>query len=224
MFTGLVQTVAEVVGRRGTGGDGAGKLILRLMEPWNDPVFGESVAINGCCLTLERWEAGGVMHFHTLEETLRRTNLGDLPPEAKVNVERALRLGDRVGGHLVSGHIDGTGRLLALTRRGGDYELKLTFPSELAPELVEKGSVAIDGVSLTVVAVNDEEGWLTVHLIPVTLAETALSARKTGDRLNLETDMLGKYVARQLRLGTPGEAEAKRSRISMDTLREAGFL
>ena len=223
MFTGLVQTVAEIVGRRRAGGGGAGKLILHLQEPWSDPVFGESVAVNGCCLTLERWEAGGVMYFHTLEETLRCTNLGGLPPGARVNVERALRLGEHVGGHLVSGHIDGTGRMLALARHGGDYELKLTFPPELAPELVGKGSISIDGVSLTVVELNDEEGWLTVHLIPVTLAETALSSRKVGDLLNLETDMLGKYVVRQLQFATPGRM-SEPNRISMDTLREAGFL
>ncbi len=223
MFTGLVHTVAELVGRSVDGGGGRGKLTLRLKDPWRDPVRGESVAVNGCCLSMERCEHGNVMSFHVLEETLRCTNLGVLPPGAALNVERALRLGDRVGGHLVSGHIDCTGRILSLNRNGGDFELRVSFPPELRQEIAVKGSIAVDGVSLTVAAVNDAENWFAVRLIPLTIDGTALTARKPGEMLNLESDMLGKYVARRLRLNDAGQMEERR-KVSMDVLREAGFL
>ena len=154
-----------------------------------------------------------------MAETLKRTNLGALKIGDAVNMERALKAGARLGGHIVSGHIDGTGEVLDFHRRpDGDYELKIALSAELAPEVVPKGSIAIDGVSLTVVAVTDE--YFTVHLIPVTRDETALVQRKKGTPVNLETDVLAKYVRRQL---TFMQASPK-SEITMDTLREAGFL
>lgn len=213
MFTGLVEMTGTLVGCTGE------HLRIRPGKVFENPVFGESVAVNGCCLTLERQLPNGELEFFTMAETLKRTNLGALKIGDAVNMERALKAGARLGGHIVSGHIDGTGEVLDFHRRpDGDYELKIALSAELAPEVVPKGSIAIDGVSLTVVAVTDE--YFTVHLIPVTRDETALVQRKKGTPVNLETDVLAKYVRRQL---TFMQASPK-SEITMDTLREAGFL
>ena len=216
MFTGLVETVGTLCGR------GAERLRIRPAKKLEALRYGESVAVNGCCLTLERELPDGTLEFYTLSETLKRTNLGLLPVGAKLNMERALRLGDRLGGHIVSGHVDATAEVISYSKRAdGDYELKLTLPASLAREVVEKGSVAIDGVSLTVVEVG--ETHFTVHLIPVTRSDTALAAREPGSTVNLEGDVIGKYVIRQLEFRS-GAPERRESSISMDTLREAGFL
>ena len=219
MFTGLVESVGKLVGRSGE------HIRVRPARRFESPQFGESVAVNGCCLTLERDFPDGTLEFFTLAETLDRTNLGRLPIGSPVNLERALRLGDRLGGH--SGHIDSVAAVLSFTRcADGDFELVVELPELLAPEVVEKGSIAIDGVSLTVVRV--EKGSFAVRLIPVTRAETALAGRTPGTLVNLEGDLIGKYVLRQLALrdgGAAGETERRSgSSISMETLRQAGFL
>jgi len=219
MFTGLVQMTGTLVGVHGE------HLDLRPSKVFESPAYGESVAINGCCLTLERELSNGVLEFFTMAETQRRTNLGKLRPGSLLNIERALRLGDRLGGHIVSGHIDAAAEVLSYERMpDGDWELRVALPEVLAPELVEKGSVAIDGVSLTVVEVGTD--FFSVRLIPVTRSDTALVERIPGTRVNLEGDVLGKYVRRQfeLRSGIAADSAAPRSEVTMDTLREAGFL
>lgn len=219
MFTGLVESVGKLVGRSGE------HIRVRPARRLDSPQFGESVAVNGCCLTLERDFADGTLEFFTLAETLDRTNLGRLPIGSAVNLERALRLGDRLGGHLVSGHIDCVTPVLSFAKcADGDFELTVELPELLAPEVVEKGSIAIDGVSLTVVRVT--ESSFAVRLIPVTRAETALAGRTPGTLVNLEGDLIGKYVLRQLalRAGSAEKTERSGSSISMETLREAGFL
>lgn len=210
MFTGIVEMRGQILARRGH------QLLIRSAKPLTDPVYGESIAVNGCCLTLEECR-GTELVFHVLAETLDRTNLGQLKNGASVNLERALKVTDRLGGHLVSGHIDAVGKVLS-RKVGKDVELTVSFPEELAKYIVWKGSIAIDGVSLTVAKL--EKSALTVCLIPVTLAETALEEREPGDPINLETDMAGKYIVRQLELAEAG----KSSNITMDTLAEAGFL
>ena len=210
MFTGIVEMRGQILARRGH------QLLIRSAKPLTDPVYGESIAVNGCCLTLEECR-GTELAFHVLAETLDRTNLGQLKNGASVNLERALKMTDRLGGHLVSGHIDAVGKVLS-RKVGKDVELTVSFPEELAKYIVWKGSIAIDGVSLTVAKL--EKSALTVCLIPVTLAETALEEREPGDPINLETDMAGKYIVRQLELAEAG----KSSNITMDTLAEAGFL
>ena len=216
MFTGLVEMTGVLVNLHGE------HLTLRPSKPFADPQYGESVAVNGCCLTLERELPGGTLEFFTLAETQRRTNLGRLKPGSLLNIERALHIGDRLGGHIVSGHIDAAAPVLDYRKMpDGDFELRVALPELLAPELVEKGSIAIDGVSLTVIEVGGD--FFTVRLIPVTRSDTALVERTPGSLVNLDGDVIGKYVRRQFELRS-GRAPEPKSDITMDTLREAGFL
>jgi riboflavin synthase len=197
MFTGLVerQGVVESLDHR-PAGDGA-RLRVATGWPAGALALGDSVAVNGCCVTVA--ELGdGWFAADAVAETLRRTALGRLEPGDRVNLERPLAAGDRLGGHLVQGHVDGLGRVLARTAAGDGAELRVGLGPELARYVVEKGSVAVDGVSLTVAAVGAD--WFTVALIPHTLAVTTLGARAPGDEVQLEVDVLAKYVER---LATP---------------------
>jgi riboflavin synthase alpha subunit len=197
MFTGLVEALGEVelVGRKG-----AGRLLqVRVPAEWAAEVApGDSAAVSGVCLTAVTVEPERLV-FDLAEETLRVTALGDLVPGDPVNLERPLRLGGRLGGHLVLGHVDGVGRVAAVRAEGAGRRLGVTVPPPLRPLLVPKGSVAVDGVSLTVAGL-DESGF-SVALIPHTLARTTLGAREVGERVNLEMDVIGKYVQALLGAG-----------------------
>lgn len=165
-------------------------------DPWPDAlVLGESVAVQGACLTVTT-AGDGCFTADLLDETLRRTALQGLGEGARVNLERALALGDRLGGHIVSGHVDECGTLSNVEDRGRDIAWRVACSAALARQTVMKGSVAIDGVSLTVSGLGDD--WFEVNLIPHTLKETSLCDRRVGDAVNLEGDILGKYVARLL--------------------------
>ena len=214
MFTGLIEKIANLAKREIS--EGAGKLVLKLDEPFDNVVSGESIAVNGVCLTVEEFDSNTVT-FHVLEETFKKTNIGSIEIGGKVNLERALAVGDRLGGHMVSGHVDTTSNVKQWLEVGNDWELSITTPESLQPYLVEKGSIAIDGVSLTIVRVDSDS--FCVHLIPTTLDETALFERKEGDAVNLEADIIGKYVVKQLSVYA-GEG---RSNISMDSLTDAGW-
>lgn len=214
MFTGLIETTGTIISRTVSGG--AGKLRIRPEKSLAGLQYGESIAVNGACLTLEKEEADGNLVFHTLEETLKRTCLGGKAIGAKVNLERALRVGDRLGGHLVSGHVDVVSQIIEINRSSADVELKIALPEALKPFLVEKGSIAVDGISLTLVKVTD--AFFTVHLIPVTMADTALANAKKGDMVNLEGDIIGKYVRHQLK---PGKGSG--STVTMEKLFNAGW-
>jgi riboflavin synthase len=193
MFTGLVETLGAV---REVIADGAGRdLVIEAPTLTADLALGESVAVNGCCLTVVAHDAA-TCRFQAGPETLRRTNLGDLRPGDRVNLERSLRVGDRLGGHIVQGHIDGVGRVERLLSDGDWVLFWFACPPELTAQMASKGSVAVDGVSLTLVDV--EEGRFSVALIPHTLAHTTLGLRKPGDAVNLETDLLAKYVQKCL--------------------------
>ena len=179
------------------------RLVVEASDGLDGVRIGDSVAINGGCLTVTALE-GGALHFDAVRETLECTSLGDLRQGSRVNVERAMRADGRLDGHIVQGHVDGTGRVASLERRGDDVRLRIECATEITDTLVEKGSVAIDGVSLTVVGVS--KSGFDVALIPHTLAATNLSDRCAGDRVNLEADVLGKYVRRYLDRVLPAEA------------------
>jgi riboflavin synthase len=193
VFTGIVETVGRVVALEPQGE----KTRVRIEAPRvaEGAPIGASIAVNGACLTVTEAGAGRVS-FDAVRETMDRTSLGDLRPGARVNLERALRADGRLDGHIVQGHVDGTGRVRALERQGDDVRLVVECAPELAKQLVPKGSIAVDGVSLTLVNVSDT--GFDVALIPHTLAETNLVDRRPGDRVNLEADVLGKYVLRYL--------------------------
>jgi len=191
VFTGLVEGLGRV--ERVTDEHGGRRLTIAWpVLPENDPLkLGESVAVNGCCLTVTA-SAGAVFELQVGPETLARTNLGDRQPGERVNLERALKVGDRLGGHFVQGHIDTTA-VLGQRRREGEWEfLHFEIDPQWNPLMVPKGSIAVDGVSLTLVEVSHD--WFTVMLIPHTLANTTLGTCQRGDRVNIEIDMLAKHV------------------------------
>lgn len=193
MFTGLVEALGRV---HAVEPDGAGGATLAIAAPFTaELTLGESVAANGCCLTVVD-RAAGVCRFQAGPETLARTNLGSLRPGDPINLERSLRFGDRLGGHLVTGHVDAVGSVAA-RRKEGDWEFAwFVGPESLLRQVVPKGSIAVDGVSLTVVDVRPDR--FSVMLIPHTLSVTTLGAKGVGAAVNLETDLIGKYVAQWL--------------------------
>ncbi len=197
MFTGIVEEVGEIaqMQRRGMAvffGVRA-SFAKELRE-------GDSVCVNGACLTVVAIQPP-IFWVEAVEETLARTNLGFLKPGDKVNLERALSVSGRFGGHFVQGHVDGTGVVAQIVPRIRSKVMRIHTPKELMPYIVPKGSIAVDGVSLTVVEVGDD--WFTVSLIPFTLEHTTLGLRKVGDVVNLEVDILAKYVRHMLTaLGT----------------------
>jgi riboflavin synthase len=192
MFTGLVETVGEVAEIKPT----PAGLRLRLtteLSPSLTP--GDSLAVNGVCLTVISADAAGV-HMDVSPETLRVSTLGTLKRGAPVNLERPLRADARVGGHFVQGHVDATGTIEELRKDGDCWWVTVRFPPSLAAQIVRKGSIAIDGISLTVAGVDDRR--LDVQIIPFTWEHTNLKAAKVNDPVNLECDMLGKYVLRAM--------------------------
>ena len=202
MFTGIVEVVGTVTGVEPR--EDRTTLEIEALAIACDLAIGDSVAVNGGCLTVAGRDAGRV-RFEAVRETLERTSLGELRVGSRVNLERALRAGGRLDGHIVQGHVDGTGRVRRLERDGDDVRLFVDCEPEIAELLVEKGSVAVDGVSLTVVGAT--EVGFDVALIPHTLAATTLGERRPGDRVNLEADVLGKYVKRYLERILPGSVE-----------------
>uniref|UniRef100_A0A7C3W8X7 Riboflavin synthase n=1 Tax=Fundidesulfovibrio putealis TaxID=270496 RepID=A0A7C3W8X7_9BACT len=215
MFTGLVQGLGVVESL--TARAGQMRLALRARFPLRDVVLGESIAVNGACLTVEAALDNGFTAYASAE-TMDKTNLGALSQGATVNLERALALGDRLGGHLVSGHVDCLARVQSVTDAGESVRLRLSFPAEHGIFVVPKGSVALDGVSLTV---NDcGQDWLEVNVIPSTQGETTIGDWKPGRQVNMETDLIGKYVARML---APHASASKASNITEDFLKLHGF-
>lgn len=198
MFTGIVEEVGTVVVREER--TDSAVLRIRAQRVLEGVALGDSIAVNGVCLTVTGVE-DGVWSTDVMAETLRRSSLGDAGSGTAVNLERAVTPHTRLGGHLMQGHVDGVGSVLARTP-GADWEVvRIGLPPELARYVVEKGSVAVDGVSLTVSAVSaadDPEPWFEVSLIPTTLRETTLGARAPGDPVNLEVDVIAKYVERLL--------------------------
>jgi len=193
MFTGLIEALGTVRALEQRG-EGAARLMLETQLA-SELLLGESLAVNGCCLTVTSAE-NGVIAFDLLGETLARTNLGTLRSGSRVNLERALRADGRFGGHFVQGHIDTTAEVLVAKHKGADLNLVIGLPPGGARYFVEKGSIAVNGVSLTVAALESDTFGLWI--IPHTLQETNLGDLKVHDRVNLEYDMLAKYAERQL--------------------------
>ena len=193
MFTGIVEELGHVVSLA----HGPDSAVVRIRGPLvtADAAPGASIAVNGICLTVVELDADSFC-VDVMAETLRRTCLGELTPGSPVNLERAVAVGDRLGGHLVQGHVDGTGTILA--RQPGDRGevVTISLPGELARYVVEKGSITVDGVSLTIAGLDDAS--FQVSLIPTTLALTTLGTKQVGEPVNLEVDVLAKYVERLL--------------------------
>lgn len=211
MFTGIVEKLGRVVAIERRGRDGA----IRIDGGWGltEIALGDSICVNGVCLTVSSLE-GKILAVDVSGETLRRTNLGDLGSGDSVNLERSLRLCDRLGGHLVTGHVDGTGTINERFREGDSYRFRFEIPEELSPTVVEKGSVAVDGISLTVSSADGR--FFQAYVIPYTFERTTLKLRKPGDWVNIETDIIGKYVRKIL--------SPQRKGVTLETLMNSGFL
>jgi riboflavin synthase len=198
MFTGIVETAGAVVSFQRE--PAAWRLVIAAGTLAAEVATGDSVAVNGCCLTAVQI-ASGQLHFDVLEETRRLTNFSALRPGGLVNLERSLRFDGKVGGHFVTGHVDGVGSVQVFERRGQDYYLRVQAPAGAGRYLVHKGSVAFDGISLTIAEAEGEA--LAVWLIPHTIEVTNLREKRVGDLVNLEFDLLGKYVEKLLSLRAP---------------------
>ncbi|MDR3176566.1 MAG: riboflavin synthase [Desulfovibrio sp.] len=215
MFTGLISGIGETLALDAGAADA--RFSFRTLFRVDDWKKGESVAVNGVCLSVESF---GTDYFsaYASNETLRLTNLSALRKGDRVNLERALALGDRLGGHLVSAHADGTALIRSTREAGESRVIRVSFPEEFSSQVIPKGSVALDGVSLTVNHCGP--GFLEVNIIPETLKSTTAASWKKGRRLNFETDLIGKYVAGML---APALNKEREKGVDLDFLRENGF-
>ena len=206
MFTGIIESTGRVTSVEST--PGGGRLTLHAPQvPFEEISLGESLAVNGCCLTITRIDPGArSLGFDLLRETLDVTNLGTLVEGGCVNLERSMRLGDRLSGHLVQGHVDATGTITKLDRQGQDHVLAVALPAGGSRQIIPRGSIAIDGCSLTAAGLDD--GTVTCYIIPHTWEVTRLHSLKSGDKVNLEFDMVGKFVRRMLEPGDEGTGAA----------------
>lgn len=213
MFTGLIESIGRITAceRRGA----AAVLTVSTTLPLSEISIGDSVSVSGACLTVTA-KREAALTFDVSPESMASTTIGSLRIGQSVNLERAMRLGDRMGGHIVTGHIDCIGKLALMSETSGNHILEFSLPPENARYLIAKGSVAINGVSLTVNTVI-QEGF-SVNIIPHTFTNTTLEQLKVGDRVNLETDIIGKYVER---LTSPWKSGGG---LSMKTLAENGFI
>jgi riboflavin synthase len=212
MFTGIIEEVGRI--EKISTERGNLKLRIKASKILNDLKVGDSININGACQTIIATD-GNSFTVEAVEETLGKTNLGVLKRNDGVNLERAVRLSDRLGGHLVTGHIDGVGKIKSIVKRNGSFLYEFELPEKRLVYLVEKGSMAVDGISLTVVEVK--ESSFTVAVIPFTLENTSLSTKKVGDLVNIETDLIGKYVERILTF------KREKSEITEEWLKEKGW-
>ena len=217
MFTGLIERTGQVESL--TRGEAGGASLRIRCEGWDTPlVVGESMAVQGACLTVVRYDAVGFV-ADVLDETLTVTTLGSLRPGIRVNLERALVAGGRLGGHIVTGHVDSVGIVESIVPVNRDWKVTVACETEWLRYIVYKGSIALDGVSLTVSGVTG--AGFSVNIIPHTWQLTALNALHAGERVNLETDILGRYVERFM--ATHQAANSASSGITWQTLADAGF-
>jgi riboflavin synthase len=213
MFTGLIEAVCTVKSVRQS--ENAMLLSIDLGELADDGRIGDSIAINGVCLTIARLE-GRIATFDLSAETLAKSTLSKLKPSSQVNIERAIKAGDRFGGHFVQGHIDGKAAIKAIDKRGQFADMKFVTGAELLEAMVVKGSVAVDGISLTIASMDQNS--FSVALIPETLNKTTLSRVKIGDEVNIETDIIVKAIKTQLEKILP-----QTQPLTAEKLKELGF-
>lgn len=213
MFTGIIEELGEVASLEMQGGNA--RIVISAETVVDGTLAGDSIAVNGVCLTAIDIKAGSFA-ADVSKETLDRSTLGSLRPGSRVNLERAVTPTTRLGGHIVQGHVDGRGRFISAVQTGDFWTVKIGFPSEFARYLVYKGSVAVEGISLTVAKLDAES--FDIAVIPKTLQQTNLSSLKPGDPVNLEADVIAKYVERMIQTRIPD------SRVTMDTLKKAGFI
>jgi riboflavin synthase len=219
MFTGIIQTTGVVSGLEKKGPEIRMKISLE--STFQNLSRGESIAVNGVCLTVEDFGRDW-FYVYASSQTMKITNLGSLKHGHKVNLERALSLGDRLGGHLVSGHVDCLGKIISIEKAGESIIYTISFPEQYSRQVIDKGSVALDGISLTVIECGSD--FLIVNIIPATQKETTVSDWTKGSRVNMETDLIGKYVEKMLGSAVTGKSDQKpESRITGDFLREHGF-
>lgn len=214
MFTGIVEEVGQVKAI------GNGTLQIQATKVLEDVKLGDSIAVNGICLTVTGFNSHS-FQADVMPETIKRTSLGELKLGSLVNLERALTLSSRLGGHIVSGHIDGTGRIVSLKEDKNAILMKIQADGAILRYIVEKGSVALDGISLTVAQVDSRD--FTVSLIPHTRQATNLSAKGEGSLINIENDVVGKYVAKLLQTAGESADVVAKSSITMDFLKANGF-
>lgn len=218
MFTGLIETLGVVksISYKGT------SVVLSIMPDLKDfeVSAGDSVAIDGSCLTVEQIQ-GNILTFTAVRETVLRTTLKDCHAGRRVNMERSLKLGGRLDGHLVQGHVDGVGQIISDTDAGGSILRKISVPSALSPLIAEKGSVAIDGISLTIANCTDDT--LTVSVIPETIKRTNMVTKRTGDMVNLECDIVSRYLFRIAQYYRASEGSAKESDSLLNKMERFGF-
>jgi riboflavin synthase len=214
MFTGIIQEIGKIVSVRNTGGG----VQLTVDAPVSAPslAVSDSVSINGVCQTVIGKHGTGFM-VEAVEETLKKTTLGGLRPDSRVNLELSVRLSDRLGGHLVLGHVDCTGKVVRVSRQASSWLVDVAFPAEFSRYLIPVGSIAVDGISLTVASLRD--GEFTVSIIPHTAQNTTLGVVEGGTAVNLEFDLIGKYVESLM----GGKRRGADEDISWDRLREWGY-
>lgn len=218
MFTGIIEEMGKI--KKIHKGNDSARLTIEADVVLTDVKLGDSIAVNGICLTVVNFSRS-IFDVDVMAETLRKTNLEELKPGDRVNLERALRVGDRLGGHIVSGHIDGVGVISRQQREDIAILTEIEAPPEVMKYVVTKGSVAIDGISLTVVNCTDKA--LVVSLIPHTAKLTTLGYKKTGDRVNLESDIIGRYVERLMGF-KESESSKSEGKMSLGFLADNGFL
>jgi riboflavin synthase len=218
MFTGLIEAIGEAREIRRAGSEAT--LTLQVPSFFSDCRPGDSIAVDGVCLTITDIR-GNLVDLDLSRETLARSTLRELKAGGMVNLERAVRLSDRLGGHLVSGHVDGTGILRSIKREGRSWLIQIDIDQSLSRYLIEKGSIAVDGISLTITGCSNN--FFSVAIIPETARQTTLLRKKAGDAVNVEIDMISKYIKKFIGEKQGVMTEKPRSRIDRDMLRRYGF-